>query len=201
MDKQVLALFDFDGTLTRGLPSRLLFLNYLAGLPKMLSSLASSIAYSSTRQSGAECLSWHDYLDSLILKGRDRQELDEQALQFIDQVLLKKLRKEAMERLKFHQQQGHRCILISGGWDIYLEPLAKQYQFQHLICTELEFDLRSNKSTGRMRNKYCIGQQKVEAFVKEYAARESYELYAYGDSVHDKALLNYADHGFYRCFE
>lgn len=201
MNKEILALFDFDGTLTTGLPSRLLFLNYLAGLPKMLSSLVSSIAYSTKKQSEQERLSWHNYLDSLILKGRDKQDLDKQALQFIDQVLIKKLRKEAMERLEFHQQQGHRCILISGGWDIYLEPLAKQYQFHHLICTELEYDARSNKSTGRMRNKYCTGQQKVDEFIKQYRTRENYELYAYGDSVHDKALLNYADHAFYRCFE
>ncbi|CAM4460082.1 MAG: hypothetical protein LEGION0403_FIIPPAGN_01328 [Legionella sp.] len=201
MNKEILALFDFDGTLTTGLPSRLLFLNYLAGLPKMLSSLVSSIAYSTKKQSEQERLSWHNYLDSLILKGRDKQDLDKQALQFIDQVLIKKLRKEAMARLEFHQQQGHRCILISGGWDIYLEPLAKQYQFHHLICTELEYDARSNKSTGRMRNKYCTGQQKVDEFIKQYRTRENYELYAYGDSVHDKALLNYADHAFYRCFE
>ncbi len=200
MDKEVLALFDFDGTLTTGLPSRLLFLNYLAGLPKMLSSLMSSIAYSSRKQSG-ECVSWHHYLDALILKGRDRQELNEQAMQFIEQVLIKKLRKEAIERLNFHQQQGHRCILISGAWDIYLEPLAKQYEFQQVICTELEFDATSNKSTGRMRNNYCTGQQKVAEFKKRYAARENYELYAYGDSVHDMALLNYADHAFYRCFK
>ena len=198
MDKEVLALFDFDGTLTTGLPSRLLFLNYLAGLPKMLSSVVSSFAYSTK---GQEHLSWHNYLDSLILQGRDKQELDKQALQFIEQVLIKKLRKEARDRLEFHQQQGHRCILISGGWDIYLEPLAKKYQFQHLICTELEFDTQSNKSTGRMRNNYCTGQQKVDEFIKQYAVRENYELYAYGDSVHDMALLNYADHAFYRCFE
>ncbi|WP_058534174.1 HAD family hydrolase [Legionella saoudiensis] len=201
MDKEVLALFDFDGTLTTGLPSRLLFLNYLAGLPKMLSSLMSSIAYSSRKQSGGECINWHHYLDALILKGRDRQELNEQAMQFIEQVLIKKLRKEAIERLNFHQQQGHRCILISGAWDIYLEPLAKQYEFQQVICTELEFDATSNKSTGRMRNNYCTGQQKVAEFKKRYAARENYELYAYGDSVHDMALLNYADHAFYRCFK
>ncbi|WP_133136085.1 HAD family hydrolase [Legionella rowbothamii] len=200
MDKEVLALFDFDGTLTKGLPSRLLFLNYLAGFPKMLSSLVSSFAYS-RGQSGQDRLSWHSYLDSLILKGRDKYDLNEQALQFIEQVLIKKLRKEAMERLEFHQQQGHRCILISGGWDIYLEPLAKKYQFHHVICTQLEFDTRSNKSTGRMRNKYCIGQQKLDEFINQYAARENYELYAYGDSVHDMALLNYADHSFYRCFE
>lgn len=201
MDKEVIALFDFDGTLTKGLPSRLLFLKYLAGLPKIISSLLSSFVYSELGRSKLDKLSWHDYLDSLILKGRDEKELNEQAQRFLEQVLIKKLRKEALERLNFHQQQGHTCIVISGAWDIYLKPLAKKYHIEQVICTELEFDPLSNKSTGRMRNNYCLGQQKVDEFKKRYTHRDNYVLYAYGDSIHDRALLNYADHAFYKCFE
>lgn len=201
MDKKVIAAFDFDGTLTTSTSSRILFLKYLVGLPKVVSSLLSSFVYSELGRFKLDRLSWHDYLDNLILKDRDKKELNEQAMQFLEQVLIKKLRKEALECLNFHQQQGHTCVLISGAWDIYLKPLARRYHFKQLICTELEFDPVSHKSTGRMRNKYCLGQQKLEEFKKLYKHREDYELYAYGDSVNDIALLNYADHAFYKCFK
>lgn len=198
MSKEIIAVFDFDGTLTTGMSSRLLFLKQLVGLPNLLRGLLYSqlqrINLVSSQGDG-------DYLDTLFLKGRDKDDLSEQALIFLQRVLLKKLRQEALRRLDFHQQQGHTCILVSGAWDIYLKPLAQQYDFNQLICTELEFDPVNNKSTGRMKNPYCMGQYKVDEFKKVYADRRNYILYAYGDSSHDLALLNYADYAFYKCFQ
>lgn len=199
MSKEIIAAFDFDGTLTTGMPSRILFLKHLVGLPKMLGSVMFCMARTELSGFKSGQVSWHDDLDYFLLKGRDKDELNEQALFFMQRVLINKLRKEALERLDFHQQQGHTCVIVSGAWDIYLKPLAQQYNFKHLICTELEFD-PSNKSTGYMRNDYCLGIQKLDGFKKQYANRNDYILYAYGDSVNDLALLNYADHAFYRCF-
>jgi phosphatidylglycerophosphatase C len=201
MNKEVIAAFDFDGTLTRGMPSRLLFLQQLVGTPKLMGGLFLWLCRSGLNRFKMDRQSRDDYLDRLFLQGRDKDELKQQAALFFDQVLMKKLRKEALKRLEFHQQQGHTCIIVSGAWDIYLKPLAQRYDFKQLICTQLEFDPISNKSTGRMLNEYCLGQQKLVEFKKRYTNRNGYILYAYGDSHNDLELLDYADYAFYRRFQ
>ncbi|KTC78001.1 HAD-IB family hydrolase [Legionella brunensis] len=201
MTKKIIAIFDFDGTLTTGASSRLMFFRQLAGLPKLLSGLfieychhgLSKLQFTQDLPRGA-------YLDSLLLTGLTREELQTQAQHFISHILARYLRHEAIKRLNFHQDNGHNCMIISGALDIYLKPWAKQYNVEQVICTELEFDSETGESTGRMRNTYCLGQRKVEQFEKIYANRDDYIIYAYGDSTHDLELLNYADHAFYRTF-
>ncbi|WP_083852202.1 haloacid dehalogenase-like hydrolase [Legionella tunisiensis] len=95
---------------------------------------------------------------------------------FISQVLVGQLRQEAIARLRYHQQQRHVCIVVSGAWDIYLKPWAKLYGVNHVLCTELEFDPMTNKSTGRMSKQYCLGPEKLHRFKKLYANRDEYIL-------------------------
>ncbi len=198
MDEQIIAVFDFDGTLTIGAPSRLLFLKQLVGVPRLVGGLLSRYYNNSLL---GKPVGNADYLDHLFLKGITKQELEQQAAVFLRQVLIKKLRKEAIERLHFHQQQGHTCIVVSGGWDIYLKPWAEEYEIKQLICTELEFDPVHHQSTGQMLHNYCIGSEKLKRFKELYANRNEYILYAYGDSHQDLELLNYADYPFYKCFQ
>ncbi|WP_454783209.1 HAD-IB family hydrolase [Legionella sp. WA2022007384] len=197
MEKQIIAAFDFDGTLTQGFSSRLLFLKHLVGMPKMLQGIVYSVLQAQVKQNS---VTWHKELDRFVLNEKDMDFLNEEALIFFNQVLIKKLRTEALHRLDFHQRQGHTCILVSGAWDIYLKHFANQFQFDQLICTELEFNPQ-NKCTGRMKKEYCLGKYKLEEFKERYSTRDNYILYAYGDSPSDLALLNYADYAFYKCFQ
>ncbi len=201
MNKQVIAAFDFDGTLTRGSHSRLLFLRHLVGLPNLIKkSTALFILKQINRFWSLKAYDIQN-LDRLLLTGFDKQILEQYAKEFVESVLNKIVRQEAIERLQFHQQQNHNCLLISGAWDIYLKLWAKQYNFDRVICTELDFDSITNKSTGLMQHPYCVGDEKLYRFKKIYQNREQYILYAYGDSIHDLPLLDYSDYAFYRKFE
>lgn len=196
----IIAAFDFDGTLTSGLPSRLQFLNYVAGSSKLAYGLLN--AYSRTlfgycikRQINPEVM-----LDHLLLSGLKKHELETLAQLFFERVLIKKMRPEALKCLERHQKQNHTCVVISGAWDIYLSKVTQYYGFQKLICTELEFNEQNNTCTGKTKNGYCVGQQKLDSFQNNFPHRTEFTLYAYGDSKHDLPLLNYADYAFYKRF-
>ncbi|CEK11020.1 HAD-IB family hydrolase [Legionella hackeliae] len=201
MTKKTIAIFDFDGTLTTGRSSRLMFFKHLVGRSKLFSGLFMEYCqHGMSKLNLFKKTSRGAYLDNFLLNGFSQRELRFQAENFITHILVNHIRKEALERLYFHQKEGHICMIISGALDIYLKPWAKQYQIEEVICTELEFDPITGKSTGRMLNPYCLGQEKVEQFKKLYSNRNDYIIYAYGDSPHDLELLNYADHAFYKCF-
>ena len=50
--------------------------------------------------------------------------------------------------------------------------------------------------TGRFLTPNCCGRQKVERLLELFPRRQSYKLYAYGDSKGDNDLLELADMGF-----
>ena len=200
MSKQIVAVFDFDGTLISGLPSRLLFIKHLVGLPKLLGGLLLALPYFFHKKIRSRTRSDDDWLDQLFLVGWSRDELEHQAALFVEKSVVNKVRPIALERLQFHQRQGHICILISGAFELYLKVLAEKYTIQHVIGSELEFD-KQNISTGHIVNGYCLGKEKVSRLSVLLAERKKYIIYAYGDSQHDKVLLDYADYGFYRTFE
>ncbi|MDP3268962.1 MAG: haloacid dehalogenase-like hydrolase, partial [Legionella sp.] len=81
-----------------------------------------------------------------------------------------------------------------------LKIVAKKYNINHLICSEIEFDSH-NISTGTIHNGYCLGDQKVLRLQNFLNERDKYIIYAYGDSSNDKPLIEFADYGFYRKFE
>ena len=193
----IIAAFDFDGTLTYGLPSRLQFLYYLVGASKLAYGLFQSYKKKLFKMN---TISPEIILDQLLLSGFNKQEMESLAQQFFERILIKKMRPEALKCLEHHQKQNHMCVIISGAWDIYLSKVKQHYGFQRLICTELMFDKSNDVCTGKTKNGYCVGQNKLELFKKNFPNREAFTLYAYGDSKDDLPLLNYADYAFYRGF-
>lgn len=51
--------------------------------------------------------------------------LERSGHQFAEQYLSASLRPEAMERIKWHKDSGHKVVIVSGGLDIYLARGAK----------------------------------------------------------------------------
>jgi phosphatidylglycerophosphatase C len=197
--KQIVAAFDFDGTLTyRDL--LLPFLIYLAGEQQTYLSVLSSLPQviqgyfrEDLRQEAKEAI-----LTKLI-KDKPMSEIRAKGEQFALGPVEKELRQEGMEKLRWHQQQGHRCILISANLNSFLEPWAFQAGFLDLICSKLAVD--SNQcATGKLVGLNCRGPEKVRRLSELLGPKENYILYAYGDSKGDKELMAMADYPFYRCF-
>ncbi|NOU00875.1 MAG: HAD-IB family hydrolase [Gallionella sp.] len=132
-----------------------------------------------------------------FLSGMRLDVLQGKANQFALEGLPQLLRPEAMQRLVWHKQQGHHCVVISASLEIYLRPWAINSGFDDVLATQIE-TLHSERLTGKLLGSNCFGTEKVKRLEKLLGNRESYTLYAYGDSNGDTELLAYADYPYYR---
>ena len=104
-----------------------------------------------------------------------------------------------MQRLAWHRQQGHRCVVISASLELYLRPWASTVGFDEVLGSRLEV-LDNGRTSGKLLGENCFGPEKMRRLEALLGPREGYTLYAYGDSRGDKELLSAADYAFYKSF-
>jgi HAD superfamily hydrolase (TIGR01490 family) len=106
---------------------------------------------------------------------------------------------DALAEIEMHRAAGRRIVLLSGGLDLVLAPLAQRLGAD-LLAQRLE--VRDGRFTGAYRTYEGLdittaqGARKGAA-LRHYAARHDIDLaasYAYGDSVNDIAMLSEVGH-------
>ncbi|MGC2047852.1 MAG: HAD-IB family hydrolase [Gallionella sp.] len=195
--KQVVAAFDFDGTLTRR-ETLLPFLLYTHG---PITVAHHALFLSPTLAGYALGLINNGVAKERVFvrcfAGMSDKELQQQGVRFASNVLPGLLREESMQRFVWHKQQGHRCVVISASLEIYVRPWADSAGFDDVIATRLETQ-EDGHVTGKLSGANCFGIEKVNRLRALLGAREGYSLYAYGDSRGDRELLSFADYAYYR---
>lgn len=197
-NKPVIAAFDFDGTITTR-DSLLPFLFYASGYTETLKKLSllspTFLKYilglksrQNTKETVLKEFFWGMPIDWMTALGEVFS-----SSQDLDQLI----RPEAKERIHWHQNQGHQCILISASIDVYLNPWAKTFGFRHVISSQLKIT-KDGKVTGELQGLNCWGPEKMRRLIELIGPRENYILYAYGDSRGDRELLASADYAFFK---
>ena len=130
--------------------------------------------------------------DSLITfyKGKNLEYFEKQADAFYNNLLKPRLVPQVLERLDYHKKEGHFLVIVSGSIRYYLEPVAKDLGFHHIICTDLE-EGKDGLLTGRPIGKICIGDYKKE-LIHKLVETENIDLeisYAYGNNEADIPML------------
>lgn len=133
----------------------------------------------------------------VALAGRSIEQVDAKALGFASRVFPAWLREDTVRRLRWHHSQGHKVVLVSASYSLYLKYLGKLLGCDAVMGTECETNAGS-KFTGSLVGANCRGAEK-ERRLREWLDGEgfgSYVLYAYGDSAGDDQMLAMADHAF-----
>lgn len=112
--------------------------------------------------------------------------------------LLNWLRPEALARLRWHQQQGHRVILCSASPRFYLQPLADALGVE-LVATELH--RQGERWLPKLASPNCKGLEKVRRLEAYVGILDGLQIEAYGDTKGDRELLQRADIPHYRSFD
>lgn len=187
------AFFDFDGTLTHG-DTLLPFLRHLVGTPKYYLNL---VLISPILGAYATKLLRNDIAKQMVLKrylrGLNSEHLRNQGQIFSEQKIPRMQRKRGIEKLNWHQQRGHSCVLVSASLDIYLEPWAKTLGFDAVLASQLQYNA-AGLATGRLVGKNCHGEEKAKRISDWLAERQPETTYAYGDTRGDYPMLRQADH-------
>lgn len=195
----VIAAFDFDGTISYG-DTLLPFIRFCYGSLQLATALTATIPTAfgfavglRSRVELKESLLTHSF------RGETMEQLRRWGETFASGPLDRHLRASSLERLRWHQQQGHGCLLISANLGSYLRPWAMSLGFDGALCSELAVDA-DGLITGKLDGANCWGEEKTRRLFALLAPRprHSYTLYAYGDSRGDQQLLAAADHPCYR---
>ena len=95
----------------------------------------------------------------------------------------------AVERMRWHQTQGHTVVVISASTQFAVRPVAEFLGFDYL-CTQLA--VNGDRLTGSIVEQACYGSGKI-FWAKEFAMAHDAQLidsYFYTDSLSDLPLLN-----------
>jgi HAD superfamily hydrolase (TIGR01490 family) len=191
-----IALFDFDGTLTRrdSLPR---FLHYCMGSAVFWKTMATQWKALLALKTGRmpRGLVKQQVLGSFFA-GWPMERLESLGAAFARDIIPGMLRGPSMPALKQHLHQGHTCYLVSASLDLYLRPWSQSQGMAGALCTRLEVS-PAGILTGRLQGLNVYGPEKV-ARIKE-ALGESPDIEcAYGDSRGDLEMLDLARHAWMR---
>jgi phosphatidylglycerophosphatase C len=196
MEKKIIAAFDFDGTITYR-DSFFPFVAYCVGWPRTAAGLVLLLPVwirfalrQIDRQQTKEAMLTH------FFGGWAHATLLSFAGRFANEKLPGLVKPDALRRIRWHKEQGHRLILVSASPETYLIPWAELHAFDDVVCSRL--GLENGQVTGKLQGKNCRREEKVRRLQEVLGDRSECEIYAYGDSRGDKELLEFADHPFYR---
>ena len=192
-----LALFDFDGTITKD-DSLLKFIRFVVGDVRFVFGLvvlspilvAYKLKLIPNYKAKQKMLSW-------FFKGMSKEAFfkvaNEYSLVHIDKIL----RPKAMEKISWHKAQGHKVVIVSASIDCWLRPWCEKNGLE-LIATKLE--IKDDIVTGKLLSKNCYGVEKVNRIKEIYNLKDFEYIYSYGDSSGDKQMLELAHEKFYKPF-
>jgi len=194
---EVVAFFDFDGTLTHG-DSLLPFLRMVRGTPRFVMDI---VAVSPYLAAYTLRMLRNDVAKEALLQqsigGLSIEHLREHGAQFSKNEIPTLLREDVYARLRSHQQQGHCCVLVSASLDVYLEPWAKIAGFEYCIASSMAVS-PEGLVTGKINGANCHGQEKVlriKRLLSEIGLPA--RTYAYGDTSGDIPMIAMADEGYW----
>lgn len=195
---RTLAAFDFDGTLTYR-DTLIPFLSKVKGPVKLssdlLMTLPAFLQFFTGQKSRQEV---KETLLSRSIGGLDFAECQKIGAGFAAAELEGHLRERALQKLLWHQREGHEVIVISANLNLFLDPWCEKWNLQQMICSRLEED--QGKVSGKLLGLNCWGPEKVRRLLEWAGPKKGFTLFAYGDSRGDRELLNLADYPHFKTF-
>lgn len=195
MSGSTVAAFDFDGTLTDR-DSVVPFLRRVGGTAALASRLlvrthqVAPLVLRRERDRLKELASAHAF------RSRPVVEIEPIAIAHAAELVERRLRSDTIACLRRHQDLGHRVVIVSAAYEMYLQEVGRRLGVDAVLATRLEAD--GGVLTGRLNGANCRGAEKVRRLDEWLAgaglARDEITLHAYGDSSGDQELLAVADH-------
>lgn len=195
-----IAAFDCDGTLIRGDATRryLLLLRGPIGLAFDLSTLTPKLLLWRLG-----CCSTAQLKEAVLNRALQAapHRRREAALCQLPAMLIAQLRPQAVARLRWHQQHGHRCLIVSASPEPLIAPLAGHLGVE-LIATGCSDLLQVGPANPlRLTTPNCKGPEKVLRLERHLGVLPPAEqLEAYGDSRGDRELLQASGQPHWRSF-
>lgn len=195
---RVLALFDFDGTLTTG-DSFIAMLRYqfapwniawgIARWSPWL--LAYSLGLVSRTRIKELVLNW-------LFGGWHYSQIADTCSNFSHHFMHRYVRHDALSRMLAHRDRGDQVVVVSASPVEWVKPWCDHYQVA-CITTQLAYH-NDGHFTGRLKGANCYGEEKVRRIRQELPLEAYQHIYAYGDTPGDLPMLSLAQYAGYKVF-
>lgn len=199
MDKKIIAVFDFDGTITE----KDTFIEFIKFSKGKIAFYFGILLFSPILVAFKLKLypNWKakEMLFRYFFKGMNYDRfclLGKLFVGKIDSIV----RPNAIKEIENHLKHNDKVYVISASVDKWMIPWCEKTGIKDVIGTQIEVN-NEGLLTGRFLSKNCYGQEKVNRLLEKETDRSSYILYAYGDSRGDKELIEFADKGWYNKFK
>ena len=215
-----IAFFDFDGTIAKG-DSLLAFVAFVRGKKRLYWGLFSRcfilIGYALGLISNTKA---KQAVMRYFFANMDYKEFLQECERFCPD-LESRLKPAALARLQWHKDRGDVVVMVSASFEEYLAPLCARLGMECIgtrLATQTQnkdsrggdsvlgshsddFEtLESTFLSGEFATPNCYGEQKAVRIKARYDLSSYEEIYAYGDSKGDRAMLALATHAFYKPF-
>jgi len=127
-------------------------------------------------------------------RGRSEEELQKEALQWFDEMVVDTLYPEAEQLVREHRAAGHVVAIVSGATKFVVRPLAARLGIEHMLYTRLEVE--GGLFTGRVIEPICFGEGKIywlQQFIEEHEV-DLARSWFYSDSITDRSLFDLVGH-------
>src|SRR5262245_17502473 len=185
------AFFDLDRTLLAGF-SAASFVRELVRTGKIdLSSMAQGVAAVARFQFGGVGFSGFVAETVGALKGMAEHDLVDMGERLFTRELAASVYPESRALVHAHQKRGHTVAVVSSALRYQIEPLARDLDIEHIMCTRLGID-EGGLITGSVEHPSCYGVGKAIAG-RDFAAAHGIDLkqsFFYTDSEEDLPLLD-----------
>lgn len=195
------AAFDFDGTVSRR-DTLMPFVARFAGARRLLTG-SSGAAWDALVRRTFNAKD-RDVLKAEMLRrllaGRDARALDREAGVYAARLIDGELRPEIVDEIRRHVAAGHETLFVSASLSDYLHPIARYLGMTDVIAVDL--DVADGVLSGSMVHPNVRAAQKAVRLRSWLGAPpsgplEGVELWAYGNSSGDHALLELATHAYW----
>jgi phosphatidylglycerophosphatase C len=197
LNKDIVAYFDFDGTITTRdtlVPYILHVTGYMKFIFKAPFILFITVTYLCGMITNEEA---KEKFLTLMIKGISRNDLEKKAREFALLKLDKYINTNIYNKLEYHAEHKHSIVIVSANLAIYLRYWVKKHYLSGVIATEIDFN--NNFATGKLKTKNCYGIEKVnriKAYMQDHNKNYAYS-YGYGNSKGDYELLEFVNEPYY----
>lgn len=190
--KKKIAVFDFDGTLTRK-DTLLEFIKYSCGKRRFYWGMLLHIPFIFLMKTGLYA-NWKVKQKVLcfFFGGWLYEDFASSGKAFSIEID-KMLNERGMTLLRRQLDEADRVYVVSASVEEWVVPWCKSHGIDRVLATSIE--VKEGRLTGKLCSKNCYGKEKVSRLLQVEPDRENYNLYAVGDSRGDDDMLAFADKG------
>lgn len=190
-NRRTVVVSDFDGTITTK-DTLLEFIKYACGIERFFIGFAlhfhllvmMKLNLYPNWKAKQKLFSW-------FFKGMKYDEFRSLGESFADKIECMRC-ESTIRKLKTFKECNSMIYVISASVDEWVRPFCARLGVDDVLCTKVEID-DCGFLTGKFITKNCYGQEKVNRFMEKEPDRANFYLVAFGDSLGDREIFNYAD--------